>query len=118
VAELTAQGIYEPEPGSFRQAQVMRLYCWQHRTVHAFPLADVEQIIYALGASVIDAYDGGYRDGWNNANDNRPYGADRARQTDDPPDCLRRVIREAGDCEMYAEHVEQGVECRKAAPPP
>lgn len=94
----------------------MNLYCWQHRTVHAFPLADVEKIIYALGAEAIDGYDGGYRDGWN-ANDGAPYGTDRTRRAEDPQDCLMTVLRGADNPEVYAEHVEQGVECRKAASP-
>jgi len=97
--------------------EALNLYCWQHRTVHAFPLADVERIIYALGAETIDGYDGGYRDGWNVRRVGGPWGSDRTRLTDDPPDCLKTVLRGAGDDEVYAEHVEQGVECRKAAPP-
>ena len=91
MAELTAQGIYEPEPGSFTQATVMRLYCWQHRTVHAFPLADVERIVYVLGLMAV-ADLGDY----------------------DEPECLLGVLPLGHE---WAEHAKQGVECRKAAPP-
>lgn len=43
-----------------RPAQVitgMRLYCWKHTAVHTMELADVERLVYALGATAIDAED-------------------------------------------------------------
>lgn len=74
----------------------LRFYCWPHRTNHEFGLKDVEKIVYALGASDWD--------GWNDAH--IPSG-------EKDPQCLLEVLRGANDAEDYAEHVEQGIECRE-----
>lgn len=80
------------------QVAGLNLYCWPCRTVHQFDLDDVEKIVYTLGASEWD--------GWNDAH--MPSG-------DEHPQCLREILRLADNPEGYAEHVEQGVECREAA---
>jgi hypothetical protein len=79
------------------QVQAMNLYCWPCRTVHQFPLADVEKLVYALGADA--------QDGW----------SETAVVSMDEPDCLNELLKAAGNPEAYAEHVEQGIECREAA---
>jgi len=33
---------------------VMRLYCWTHKANHLIPIADIERVVYALGAMAID----------------------------------------------------------------
>lgn len=79
---------------------VMNLYCWQHKANHLLPLAEVERLVYALGV-----------DGWD-----RGPGADRVAQGDFVPACPLDVVKNwAGDPEIYAEWVEQGVECRAVA---
>lgn len=77
---------------------VMRLYCWPCRMVHALPLADVERIVYALGAAEACA-----------RNDDQ---VPAQGPEDFGTQCLVFVLRSAGDAEAYAEHVEQGVTCR------
>lgn len=91
----------DPDTGLMSQTLGMWLYCWQHRTAHAFPLADVERIIYTLGAAVIDDYDSGYRDGWDDKRVDAPFGKERTRQEADPPDCLLTVLPGAGDSDLY-----------------
>jgi hypothetical protein len=97
---------------------VLNLYCWPHNAVHAFPVADVEEIVYALAADPTDSY----RSGW----DDRAaaelhavrHGGPVAGPTEGHPGipCLKEVLKNwARDSEVYAEHVEQGVGCRKAA---
>jgi hypothetical protein len=87
---------------------VMNLYCWPHRVVHAVPLADVEKIVYALGPAPTDAYFSGYDDGGDNWGEgNKPT------RTRDYQPCWLEVLKWADDAEMYAEHVEQGIECRE-----
>jgi hypothetical protein len=96
----------------------VRLYCWSCLTVHTFALADVERIVYALVADPIDSY----RSGW----DDRAaaelhavrHGGPVAGPTEGHPGtpCPKDVLKNwAGDIELYAEHVEQGVECRAAS---
>lgn len=91
MAELTAQGIMESVSGVFGQAQVMRLYCWQCNTVHAFPLPDVEKIVYQLGAEAV---------------------SDLGDSNE--PECLVEVMKTIISHESWQKHVEQGIECRKA----
>lgn len=86
----------------------VNLYCWPCRTVHAFTLVEVEQIVYALGAAEILAYDSGYQD----AEDQ----AERTRPADGPSACLRTALQDAGNPEVFAEHVDQGMECRERSP--
>jgi hypothetical protein len=86
---------------------MLRLYCWPCRTVHEFKLKDIERIVYSLGAAEILAYDSGYQD----AEDK----IERTRPADGPSACLLTALRDAGNSEVFAEHVEQGVECREAA---
>jgi hypothetical protein len=88
---------------SFHEVAV-NLYCWPHKTVHRFDLADVEQIVYALGAAE--------RDGHRAGADDPSFGRQVARLQ---AACLREVLKTwAGDPDLFAEHVEQGVECRVA----
>lgn len=75
----------------------VRLYCWQHNTTHALPLADVEKAIYALG--------------WHAINTNWAPGAFENRVERPHPFCLIEVLA----WDSYAEWVEQGVGCREAA---
>lgn len=93
--------VVDPEGPIFR---LLRLYCWQHNEVHEFTLDDVEQIIYALAAGVPNAYGLGA--------DHPEFGhlCEAAK-----PECPIDTLRSAGDIELFAEHVEQGVECRAAA---
>lgn len=94
-------------PSQFERG--MNLYCWPHRTVHEFTLKDVEKIVYALGVEAITAYQSGFDDG---SADVEPI---PTRLPEDPPQCLLEVLRGADDIEVYAEHVEQGIECREKA---
>jgi hypothetical protein len=69
----------------------VHLYCWPCRTTHEFGLKDVERIVYALGAAISLGNPELY-----------PY-------------CLRTALRDADHPEVFAEHVEQGIECRERA---
>jgi hypothetical protein len=91
---------------SFHEVTV-NLYCWPHRTVHRFDLGAVEKIVYALGAAEILAYDSGYQDATDKI--------ERTRPAEGPSACLRTALRDADNPEVFAEHTEQGVECRAAA---
>lgn len=73
----------------------MDLYCWPHNTTHHFTAGEVEQIVYALT-------------GW-------AYDSEQVAGEYNPKrlTCPQEALRMAGDSEMYVEHVEQGVECRK-----
>jgi hypothetical protein len=86
----------------------LNLYCWPCREVHQLPAADVEKIVYALGPAPTDAYFSGYDDG----GDNYGLGAEPTRARDYQP-CWLEVLKSADDSEVYAEHVEQGIECRE-----
>lgn len=79
------------------------LYCWLHRDNHSFTQGEVEKIVYSLGAAETDAYLDGARD-------------PETALTNPPPSptCLQDALRSADNPEVYAEHVEQGVECRRA----
>lgn len=79
-----------------RQTAVGALYCWPCKDVHVFSPDDVERIVYALGADVVQA--------------------DGSAPERGEPDCLGEVLGWARSAELYAEHVEQGIECRKATP--
>jgi len=76
----------------------MHLYCWPHNAVHAFPVADIERIVYALGVEIVHQRD-----------------AERV-PPESPADfgtqCPIEALRWAGD--GYADHVEQSIECREA----
>lgn len=74
----------------------MNLYCWAHNTAHPFTPDDVEEIVYALTGVFADAECGNW--------------SSRIRRMR----CPKEVLGWARDGEMYYEHVEQGVECRKA----
>lgn len=84
----------------------LRLYCWPCKDVHTIELADVERIVYALGAAELVSYQSGFDDG---GPLNEP-----TRLPDDPPTCHLVTLRHAADIEVFAEHVEQGVACREA----
>jgi hypothetical protein len=98
-----APAITEREAPAFRR---LRLYCWPCNGVHEFALPDVEQIIYALGMAEVEAF---------------RLGGVIGEQTqcrelaDAGPSCLRHILSAAGDADLSAEHVEQGVICRAAA---
>lgn len=79
----------------------MRLWCWQHKANHTLPLADVERIVYALG--------------WHSINNNWMPGAWENRVEQPHPLCPLFILSWAVGEGAYAEHVEQGVECRAAA---
>jgi len=80
-----------PPPDS----STMNLYCWPCRAPHVLLLRDVERIVYALGA---------------HETDKDPRAGSWAGS------CLLQVLRWADDAEIYAEHVEEGIECREHAP--
>lgn len=87
----------------------MNLYCWQHKANHTLPLADVERIVYALGAEVGYVYAS-------------TFGRDMStyEDMDGEPDCLLDVLKGAttglfATTDQFAAHVERGVECRAAA---
>lgn len=84
----------------------MRLYCWPCRTVHELEVAEVERIVYALGAAETVAYDSGFMDGSGDVGDGTRTRA--AVST-----CLRQALIAADHPEVFAEHVEQGIECRE-----
>lgn len=77
----------------------MVLYCWPCESVHAFPLADVERLVYALGAMERDAIDPGRR---------------AAAQVA----CLNAVFNLScwGRDEDYLVHVERSINARLTAP--
>lgn len=82
----------------------MILYCWQHNGIHHVTNGDAEQIIYALF--------GVYSDEVTESDaDSRPYAGEAPW---DHHLCPLTVLGWASDGEMYREHVEQGVECRRA----
>ena len=84
-------------PGGHRPLMRLNLYCWPCRTVHAFPLTDVERIVYAFGGAEAD------RDA-----DPEPF-----TDGEPMPSCLVDVLGVSNLAEMYAEHVDRGVECRE-----
>ena len=84
---------------------VMSLYCWPCKGVHQFALPDVERIVYTLAASEPIAYGIGA--------DDPELGHICAA---DPPECPKETLKRSADLEGYAEYVEQGIECREAAP--
>jgi hypothetical protein len=88
--------------GDYELRVLLTLYCWRCNTVHELPAQDVEKVIYALGATVADAYAAGAED--------PAFGLEQAQLG---PDCLLEMLRAAGNPEVYTEHVEQGVECRE-----
>jgi hypothetical protein len=92
MAELIVIGPAATDLRSDDPGVSMNLHCWPCRTVHEFGLDDVERIVYALGGIAADDF-------------NRIVSE---------PDCLISVLRGASDSEAYAEHVDQGVECRQA----
>ncbi len=77
----------------------MDLYCWPHNTVHPFTPGQVEQIVYCLTGQLGDA---------------EQAGPIQNPQADPRFACPKDVLYWARDSEAYLEHVEQGVECRKA----
>jgi hypothetical protein len=82
----------------------VRLYCWQHNAVHTLPLADVERLVYALAVAE--------RDSSRLGADDPELGRASAKM---PAACPLVVVRDwAGDPDLYAEWVEQGVGCREA----
>jgi hypothetical protein len=74
----------------------VRLHCWTHNTTHHLTPGQAEQVVYALTAATSDAV----------ISDIVPVG--------EYP-CPLEALRWAGDPELYAEHVQQGVESRRAA---
>jgi hypothetical protein len=107
MAELVTHVLKQDRPYPPAVALTMNFYCWPCRTVHAFGLEDVEKIVYALGAAEILAYDSGYQDATDRI--------ERTRPAEGPSACLRTALRDADNPEVFAEHTEQGVECRAAA---
>lgn len=93
MAELVTHVLEQDKPYHPAVALTMHLYCWPCRAVHAFPLAEVERIVYALGADAADL--------------NHEGPAEEIA-------CLFDVQRWA-ESGPYAEHVEQGIECRERA---
>jgi hypothetical protein len=92
------------QPSILPNGADLNLYCWRCRAAHSFTVADIERLVYALATDAAD----------------RSERADRVPIEDYQPSCYHEVLRWAGDSEMYAEWVEQGVECRSAVddPPP
>jgi hypothetical protein len=81
----------------------VNLYCGRHRENHDLRPSIVEQVVYSLSAAYADAItepEGG-----------AAYAGEDALRL---IPCPVEVARWAGDSEMYAEHVEQSVECRRA----
>lgn len=103
MAELVVIGAEAADQYSDDPGVSVRLYCWPCRTVHEFKADDVEWIVYALGALEVHAYQV--------ASEDPELGGDLGRAG---PTCLEEVLRVAGDSDMAAEHVEQGVQCRQA----
>jgi hypothetical protein len=102
VADLEKLMFY-PDSREIRTV-ALTLYCWQHNANHMLKLADLERLVYALSAAVSDAYGIGA--------DDPALGREFAAL---PSCCLLDVVKDwAGDPDMYADHVEQGVACRQA----
>jgi hypothetical protein len=80
----------------------MDLYCWQHNTNHHLTAGELERAFYALGAA--------YSDELTEPDGDRVYAGELSIEH---PICPVAVAREWADPEMYAEVIEQGVECRK-----
>jgi hypothetical protein len=70
----------------------MTLHCRACRGVHTFAVGDVERIVYALAAATESLGD--------------------PLAPAEPP-CLLVVARWSDDPAVYAEHVDQGVTCRR-----
>jgi hypothetical protein len=96
-------------PVESRYQVSINLYCWPCRTVHQFELGDVEKIVYALGAAATVAEHASYIDGWQDADDGKP----NSGPDGDTPMCLKIALRDADQPEVFAEHTEQGIECRE-----
>ena len=82
----------------------MLLFCWSHNRAHRFTPGEGERIVYALMALLHDAE-------LAHAQRQEPPAIDSR----DDPICPEAALRLAYDSEGYAEHVEQGVECRRDA---
>jgi len=84
----------------------VHLYCWPCRTVHEFSLKDVERIVYALGMAEVEAlHMGGVIGQQTECRELAAFG----------PSCLREILPATHDGDLFAEHVEQGIECRERA---
>jgi hypothetical protein len=92
-----------------QEQTVMRLYCWPCRTVHPFAVADVERIVYALGAAELLAH------GLRAETETDDQRAEAQEMADAGPTCLSALLDCSGDPEVFGEHVEQAVECRQAS---
>lgn len=80
----------------------MKLYCWYHNTVHPLTDGETEQIVYAMTGMLFDA--------------NRDDADDRyAEYHPKLMLCPKEALAMARDSECYLEHVEQGIENRRAA---
>lgn len=75
----------------------MDLHCWPHNRTHHFTPGEVEQIVYALTGML------------STEETAEPLGLQEPRLI-----CPKEALALARDSECYLEHVEQGVECRKA----
>jgi hypothetical protein len=82
----------------------VNLYCWQHKANHVMEVHDVEQLVYALTVGYADAI---------TTTDDRRFPDDA--YSDHLPCPLAVAKQWASDPEIYAEHVEQEVECRASA---
>jgi len=88
----------------------LRLYCWPCGAVHEFEIPDVERIVYALGAAEVLAT---HMQSETFTDQDR---ADAREMANAGTTCLATILDCSHDPEVFAEHVEQGVECREAAP--
>lgn len=79
----------------------MNLYCWHHNATHRFAGGEVEQIVYAMTGMLFDARQEG-------------ADADYAQYHPNLMICPMETLMLARDSECYLEHVEQGIESRRA----
>lgn len=75
----------------------MILHCWRHKGPHRFTTGEVERIVYAMAAELMTPVD------------------DELAYTEANPPCPQEALDLARSTEGAIEHVEQGVECRRAA---
>jgi hypothetical protein len=81
----------------------VRLYCWVHDANHLLDLPDVERVVYALGAELVDA--------WNSGAAGSDNGIEGPYCWLDVLSSSRDEFRDGG----YAGEVGQGVSSRAAA---
>jgi len=78
------------------------LFCWHHNAVHRLTHGQVERVVYALTGALADVTV-------------EPLPQFVGEDSHEHLVCPEMVLRSYLDVEMYGEHVEQGVECRRAS---